>query len=112
MRGPALPRHGASFGDGTESRPLSRYSPNPPRGAVEGGRVVLTWLTARLASCQARREPECFAPPSGWNDGARLFALTLFVYPLALALLCLGAGLLVDRCSGRFLPAALLPSVG
>jgi hypothetical protein len=47
-----------------------------------------------------------------WNDGARLFALTLFVYPLALALLCLGAGLLVDRCSGRFLPAALLPSVG
>jgi hypothetical protein len=74
--------------------------------------VVLTWLTARLASCQARCEPECFAPPSGWNDGARLFALTLFVYPLALALLCLGAGLLVDRCSGRFLPAALLPSVG
>jgi hypothetical protein len=74
--------------------------------------VVLTWLTARLASCQARREPECFAPRSGWNDGARLFALTLFVYPLALALLCLGAGLLVDRCSGRFLPAALLPSVG
>jgi hypothetical protein len=41
-----------------------------------------------------------------------LFALTLFAYPLALALLCLGAGLLVDRCSGRFLPAALLPSVG
>jgi hypothetical protein len=41
-----------------------------------------------------------------------LFALTLFVYPLALALLCAGAGLLVDRCSGRFLPAALLPSVG
>jgi hypothetical protein len=51
-------------------------------------------------------------PPSGWNDGARLFALTLFAYPLALALLCLGAGLFVDRCSGRFLPAALLPSVG
>jgi hypothetical protein len=41
-----------------------------------------------------------------------LFALTLFVYPLALALLCLGAGLFVDHCSGRFLPAALLPSVG
>jgi hypothetical protein len=41
-----------------------------------------------------------------------LFALTLFAYPLALALLCLGAGLLVDVCSGRFLPAALLPSVG
>jgi hypothetical protein len=41
-----------------------------------------------------------------------LFALTLFAYPLALALLCLGAGLFVDRCSGRFLPAALLPSVG
>lgn len=43
---------------------------------------------------------------------ARLFALTVLVYPLALALLCLGAGLLVDRCSGGFLPAALLPSVG
>jgi hypothetical protein len=41
-----------------------------------------------------------------------LFALTLFVYPLALTLLCVGAGLLVDRCSGRFLPVALLPSVG
>jgi hypothetical protein len=41
-----------------------------------------------------------------------LFALTLLAYPLALALLCLGAGLVVDRCSGRFLPAALLPSVG
>jgi len=36
----------------------------------------------------------------------------VLVYPLALALLCVGAGLLVDRCSGRFLPAALLPSVG
>ena len=43
---------------------------------------------------------------------ARLFALTVFAYPLALALLCLGAGLLIDRCSGGFLPAALLPSVG
>jgi hypothetical protein len=41
-----------------------------------------------------------------------LFALTVLVYPLALALLCLGAGLLIDRCSGRFLPVALLPSVG
>jgi len=36
----------------------------------------------------------------------------VLVYPLALALLCVGAGLLVDRCSGRFLPAALLPCVG
>jgi hypothetical protein len=41
-----------------------------------------------------------------------LFALTLLAYPLALALLCVGAGLLVDRCSGSFLPAALVPSVG
>ncbi|HEX8714028.1 MAG TPA: hypothetical protein VF706_00540, partial [Solirubrobacteraceae bacterium] len=41
-----------------------------------------------------------------------MFALTVLVYPLALALLCAGAGLLVDRCSGGFLPAALLPSVG
>ncbi len=43
---------------------------------------------------------------------ARLFALTVLVYPLALALLCVGAGLLVDRAAGAFLPAALLPSVG
>ena len=43
---------------------------------------------------------------------ARLFALTVLVYPLALALLCLAAGLLVDRWSGEWLPAALLPVVG
>jgi hypothetical protein len=43
---------------------------------------------------------------------ARLFALTVLVYPLALALLCLGAGLAVDRFSGQFLPTALLPGVG
>jgi hypothetical protein len=43
---------------------------------------------------------------------APLFALTVFAYPLVLTLLCLGAGLAVDRCSGRFLPVALLPSVG
>jgi hypothetical protein len=41
-----------------------------------------------------------------------LFALTVLAYPLALALMCVGAGLLIDRCSGRWLPAALLPSVG
>jgi hypothetical protein len=41
-----------------------------------------------------------------------LFALTVFAYPLALALLCTGAGLLIDRASGGFLPAALLPAVG
>src|SRR6185312_1155106 len=43
---------------------------------------------------------------------ARLFALTVLVYPLVLALLCVGAGLLVDRASGAFLPLALVPSVG
>ncbi len=43
---------------------------------------------------------------------APLFALTVFAYPLVLALLCLGAGLAVDRCSGRFLPLALVPGVG
>jgi hypothetical protein len=43
---------------------------------------------------------------------APLFALTVFAYPLVLALLCLGAGLAIDRCSGRFLPTALLPAVG
>ncbi|HUA73412.1 MAG TPA: hypothetical protein VL988_01500 [Solirubrobacteraceae bacterium] len=43
---------------------------------------------------------------------ARLFALTVLVYPLVLALLCLGAGLAVDRGSGGFLAGALLPVVG
>jgi hypothetical protein len=39
------------------------------------------------------------------------FQATL-LYPCLLALLCVGAGLLVDRLSGRFLPASLLPAVG
>ena len=41
-----------------------------------------------------------------------MFALVTLVYPVLLAGLCLGAGLLVDRLGGRFLPAALLPAVG
>jgi hypothetical protein len=41
-----------------------------------------------------------------------MFALTTLVYPVVLALLCVGAGLLADRCSGGFLPAMLLPTVG
>ncbi|MGO8904678.1 MAG: hypothetical protein ACLQMH_03530 [Solirubrobacteraceae bacterium] len=41
-----------------------------------------------------------------------MFALTTLVYPVVLAALSVGAGLLVDRCSGGFLPAALLPTVG
>ncbi len=41
-----------------------------------------------------------------------MFILTALVYPVVLAVLCVGAGLLVDRASGRFLPAALLPVVG
>src|SRR5258708_33780419 len=41
-----------------------------------------------------------------------MFVLTTLVYPVALAALCLGAGLLVDGCSGRFLPASLLLPVG
>jgi hypothetical protein len=41
-----------------------------------------------------------------------MFLTTAFLYPLVLALLCLGAGLLVDRISGSPLPAALLPTVG
>ncbi|HVA20056.1 MAG TPA: hypothetical protein VMU55_07770, partial [Solirubrobacteraceae bacterium] len=39
------------------------------------------------------------------------FQATL-LYPCLLALLCVGAGLLVDRLSGRFLDAMLLPAVG
>src|SRR5437879_4654374 len=41
-----------------------------------------------------------------------MFIRTALVYPAVLAVLCLGAGLLVDRVSGSFLPAALLPAVG
>jgi len=41
-----------------------------------------------------------------------MFILTTLVYPAALAVLCLGSGLLVDRVSGRFLPGVLLASVG
>ena len=41
-----------------------------------------------------------------------MFVLTTLVYPVVLALLCIGAGLLVDRCSGGWLPSLLLPSVG
>jgi hypothetical protein len=41
-----------------------------------------------------------------------MFALTTLVYPVVLAALFLGAGLLVDRCSGGFLPGGLLLTVG
>jgi hypothetical protein len=39
------------------------------------------------------------------------FQATL-LYPCVLALLCVGAGLLIDRISGGFLPGVLLPVVG
>jgi hypothetical protein len=41
-----------------------------------------------------------------------MFVLTMLVYPCVLALLCVGAGLLVDRASGGWLPGALLGAVG
>jgi hypothetical protein len=41
-----------------------------------------------------------------------MFVLTTLVYPLVLALLCVGAALLVDRLSGGWLEATLLPAVG
>jgi hypothetical protein len=41
-----------------------------------------------------------------------MFLLTVFVYPTVLALLCAGAGLLVDRLGRPALPAALIPLVG
>jgi hypothetical protein len=41
-----------------------------------------------------------------------MFVLTTLVYPVVLALLCVGAALLVDRASGGFLPAMLFPAVG
>jgi hypothetical protein len=41
-----------------------------------------------------------------------MFLLTVFVYPTVLALLCAGAGLLVDRIGRPALPAALIPLAG
>jgi len=41
-----------------------------------------------------------------------LFIVSALVYPAIVALLCLGAGLAVDRASGGFLPGALLLVVG
>jgi hypothetical protein len=41
-----------------------------------------------------------------------MFVLTTLVYPVVLALLCLGGGALVDRVSGGLLPAMLVPAVG
>jgi hypothetical protein len=41
-----------------------------------------------------------------------MFAATTLAYPILLAVLCVGTGLLIDRCSGRLLPAALIPAVG
>ncbi len=41
-----------------------------------------------------------------------MFVLTTLVYPVVLAALCIGAGLLVDRCCGGWLPGLLLPSTG
>jgi hypothetical protein len=41
-----------------------------------------------------------------------MFLLTTIVYPCVFALVCFGAGLAVDRASGRFLPAVMLPAVG
>jgi hypothetical protein len=43
---------------------------------------------------------------------APVFVATVLLYPCALAALCIGAGLLVDRCSGGWLPAPLLLTVG
>jgi len=41
-----------------------------------------------------------------------MLVLTTLAYPAVLLRLCAGAGLLVDSCSGRWLPASLLPAVG
>ena len=41
-----------------------------------------------------------------------MFVVTALVYPCVLALLCIGAGLLVNRASGSWLPGMLLAVVG
>lgn len=40
------------------------------------------------------------------------FIASALLYPCALAAMCVGAGLLVDRLCGGFLPGALLPGIG
>src|SRR5438105_12235703 len=62
---------------------------------------------ARAISSAPRR-----APPRRRARVTPMFVLTALVYPGVLAVLCLGAGLLIDRAAGSFLPAALLPAVG
>jgi hypothetical protein len=46
------------------------------------------------------------------QPGPLMFLATALVYPCVLAVLCAGAGLVVDRVSGGFLPVALLLPVG
>jgi hypothetical protein len=46
------------------------------------------------------------------SPAALMFIATALLYPCALAVLCAGAGLLVDRLSGGFMAPALLLSVG
>lgn len=41
-----------------------------------------------------------------------MFLLTVFVYPLVLALLCAGTGLLLDRAAGEVLPGQLIALAG
>jgi hypothetical protein len=41
-----------------------------------------------------------------------MFVSSALIYPCVLTLLCMGAGLLVDRASGGWLPGMLLPAIG
>src|SRR5262245_60126647 len=69
------------------------------RGAARAPATRISSATRRAAlSRVARKTP--------------MFLLTALVFPGVLAVLCLGAGLLVDRASGSFLPAALVPALG
>ncbi len=99
------------MGTGPNPGALTVQPQSPARGC-RGRRGGPGSLAARPALSRARREAYRGSAPAESRMMAPLFALTVFAYPLVLALLCLGAGLAVDRCSGRFLPAALLPSVG
>jgi hypothetical protein len=70
-------------------------------------------LGARASSRRRSRSAEQLpSARSAERLAPSMFVLTALVYPAVLALLCAGAGLLVDRISGRFLPGALLPVVG
>src|ERR1035441_9480846 len=115
------------------SRPQGRDHFRPPRrarpanaaGQSQSREGPASGLAARLGRPRQARRKDVYsiAPPApmalplaSWlvrfQRGALMFIATALLYPCALAALCLGTGLLVDRCSRPGLAAPLLLPVG